>query len=182
MQDVITLFDPDNDGEINYREFRELFYSISIDQEKTRVVCDFTNKNLSDNDVEMKIVPSLMRDEYVASLENENEGRSDNLLIAQRAVFVLTLTLFIYNNDRYSALKLSHNNIGDEGVKEICGAIMDDKSQCEIIDLRNNKITQNCCEMLGNALGTNVYVSKLYLSHNEIGGDGAAKVSERSEL
>ena len=77
MADVIKLFDPDNDGEISYREFRDLFYSISIDTEKMRSICDFTDKNVSDNFVEMKIVPGLMRDEY-------------------------------------SALKLSHNQVGDE--------------------------------------------------------------------
>ena len=63
-----------------------------------------------------------------------------------------------------------------QGVQEICGAICDDKSQCEIIDLRHNCVTGGCCDALGKALGTNVYVQKLYLSHNTIGGDGAAKL------
>jgi calmodulin len=41
---VIELFDPDGDGDIRYAEFRDLFYSISVDQEKQRDVCDHRGK------------------------------------------------------------------------------------------------------------------------------------------
>jgi len=139
MQDVIKLFDPDNDGEINYKEFRDLFYSISIETEKTRSICEHTNENIDDAYVETHIIPGLMRDEYCA-------------------------------------LKLSHNNIGDEGAVEISNAISDDKSQCSIVDLRNNKITAESSEAIGKALGTNVYVHTLLLSHNTLTGEGAANI------
>jgi Ca2+-binding EF-hand superfamily protein/Ran GTPase-activating protein (RanGAP) involved in mRNA processing and transport len=141
MQAVIEMFDPNNDGDIQYGEFRNVFYSISVDQEKSRNVCDHTNKNVSDEFVEMNIIPPLMRDEY-------------------------------------SSLLLSHNNITDAGAEEIAGAIKDDKSHVSTIDLRNNKITEAGAKLLGEALMSNVYVAELYLSHNDIGGTGAAAIAE----
>jgi len=66
------------------------------------------------------------------------------------------------------------NNITDEGVNELCGALSDDKSHCEVIDLRSNAFGSLAAQKLGVALGTNIYVQELFLSHNDIGGEGAA--------
>ncbi|GMI53091.1 hypothetical protein ScalyP_jg11608 [Parmales sp. scaly parma] len=144
MADVIKLFDPDDDGSISYREFNSLFYSISVEDlsEKVRVVCEFVAQHSEqspwgDAEVEAKVVPGLMRDEFIA-------------------------------------VKLSMNNITDEGVNELCGALSDDKSHCEVIDLRSNAFGSLAAQKLGVALGTNIYVQELFLSHNDIGGEGAA--------
>ena len=64
MTAVIEMFDPDNDGDIRYAEFRDLFYSISVDKEKERAPCNMSNENVDDAKLETEIIPNLMRDEY----------------------------------------------------------------------------------------------------------------------
>ena len=125
---------------VQYGEFKAVFFSISIDQEKQRKPLDMSHADITDEYVEMSIIPPLMRDEY-------------------------------------SHLRLSHNLIGDGGVEEIAGAIQDDKSGCLVIDLRANKITTVGAVTLGEALTSNVSVTELYLSQNDIGGPGAAALS-----
>jgi hypothetical protein len=80
--------------------------------------------------------------------------------------------------DEYSALRLQHNEVGDAGAEEIAGALCEDKSHCQILDLRNNKVTDKGAKFLGDALSTNVYLAEVYLSYNQILGAGAAALSE----
>ncbi|GMI04191.1 hypothetical protein TrLO_g7241, partial [Triparma laevis f. longispina] len=139
MVAVIELFDPNNDGDVQYSEFRDLFYSISVDQEKERNPAKFSNQDMDDTKLEAEVIPHLMRDEY-------------------------------------SELRLSHNRLTDEGAEEISGALSDDKAHLQILDLRFNEIGAEGAIHLGNALGSNVYVTELYFSYNPLGGRGASSL------
>mmetsp|Transcript_14962 Transcript_14962/g.27807 ORF Transcript_14962/g.27807 Transcript_14962/m.27807 type:complete len:767 (-) Transcript_14962:355-2655(-) len=139
MAAVIELFDPNGDGDVQYSEFRDLFFSISVDQEKERNPCKMANQDMDDARLEAEVIPHLMRDEY-------------------------------------SELRLSHNRLTDEGAEEISGALSDDKAHLQVLDLRNNEIGSEGAIHLGNALGSNVYVTELYFSYNNFGGRGAASL------
>ncbi|XP_072893994.1 NACHT, LRR and PYD domains-containing protein 3-like [Hemitrygon akajei] len=80
-------------------------------------------------------------------------------------------------NPSLTELYLSHNNMGDSGVKLISAALR--KTECKIQKLRLEDVglTDSGAEDLASALCTNPSLTELYLSNNKLGDSGVKLVS-----
>ena len=82
--------------------------------------------------------------------------------------------LFEDANCQLSGLNLGHNNIGDEGVKQLSNAIVN--SQLRSLNIRSNSITDEGVQHLSNVL-LNSQLSSLHLGENNIGDEGVKQLS-----
>ena len=82
--------------------------------------------------------------------------------------------LFDNTNCQLRCLNLAHNNIGDEGVKQLSNALAN--SQLSSLNLRDNNIGDEGVKQLSNAL-VNSQLSSLNLGENNIGDEGVKQLS-----
>ncbi len=98
-------------------------------------------------------------------------GVNDSLLIKHA----------IRENPQLAVLKLSYNNLGDEGAANIAHALVQDGEQhksLSLLDLGFNGIGDNGCAALAlHAIARNLTLQKLYLAGNQIHEEGAVAIA-----
>ena len=204
MAAVIELFDPNGDGDIKYAEFRDLFYSISVDQEKQRKVCKLEKKEIDDAYIETSIIPHLMRDEY-------SELRLAHNNISDRGVNEISGALS-GDKSHCSVIDLRHNNIGVKGAEDLGGALASNVyvsslcmsfnsiggigaaqlcssleptsagfSSISLLELRHCEIDDEGGQAIGLSFRGNTALRVVSLCGNYIGDKGAAALAEALE-
>eukprot|EP00520_Triparma_pacifica_P009511 CAMPEP_0118633178 /NCGR_PEP_ID=MMETSP0785-20121206/853_1 /TAXON_ID=91992 /ORGANISM="Bolidomonas pacifica, Strain CCMP 1866" /LENGTH=744 /DNA_ID=CAMNT_0006524025 /DNA_START=48 /DNA_END=2278 /DNA_ORIENTATION=- len=201
MVAVIELFDPDNDGDIKYAEFRDLFYSISVDQEKERDVCDHRGKDIDDDYIEISLIPHLMRDEYshlLLSNNNISDAGAEEIAMALEGDKAHVSVIDLRNNkigvkgaehlgDALGSnvyimeLYLSNNPIMGVGASHLCRSLEPTNagfSAISLLDLRNCDIDDNGGEGVGMSFRGNTALRNISLCGNYLGDKSATAIAE----
>ena len=85
-----------------------------------------------------------------------------------------------YQNVKIGGLVASLDNkqVGDEGAKQICLALMDPTTKVQTLWLRNNKIGAEGARFIAFSLKRNAILNVLWLSNNNIGDLGASDMAK----
>uniref|UniRef100_A0A8C5PTQ2 NACHT domain-containing protein n=1 Tax=Leptobrachium leishanense TaxID=445787 RepID=A0A8C5PTQ2_9ANUR len=84
----------------------------------------------------------------------------------------------ITTNPSLIKLDLSHNNLQDSGVKDLCDGLQDPGCVLQKLRLRQCGLTSSCCEALRSVITTNRSLITLDLSHNNLQDSGAQYLCE----
>ncbi|GAX76083.1 hypothetical protein CEUSTIGMA_g3526.t1 [Chlamydomonas eustigma] len=87
------------------------------------------------------------------------------------------LSAFVGSSSRVKALSLSHNHIGDDGMKILCVGLRQNKS-VTALDLPDNDIGNVGVAELAASLAHNTSLTQLQLAYNHISDDGAKALAE----
>ena len=87
------------------------------------------------------------------------------------------LANFVGSSARVKALSLSHNHIGDDGLKILCEGLRVNRS-VTALDLPDNNIGDEGAINLSVAIADNPSLTQLQLAYNRIGDEGAKALAE----
>ncbi|GIL55141.1 hypothetical protein Vafri_10740 [Volvox africanus] len=116
--------------------------------------------------------------DFVNFLNGENPGAC--MFHAQMRLSpegCLKLANFLRSSARVRALSLSHNYLGDAGLRLICEGLRDNKS-VTALDLPDNNITDIGAAILAEAIKDNPSLTQLQLAYNKIGDQGAKALAQ----
>jgi len=85
---------------------------------------------------------------------------------------------FVKNNEKLMTLNIGGNYFCDEGIKEICDDLCQDrnKNRLAYIDLQNNNITKVGCETIYYMLTDSAFINGICLKSNFLNNEGAIKI------
>jgi len=88
------------------------------------------------------------------------------------------LVNFAKNNEKLMTLNIGGNYFCDEGIKEICDNLCQDrhKNRIAYIDFQNNNITKVGCENIYYMLTDSAFINGICLKNNFLNNEGAIKV------
>uniref|UniRef100_A0A4W3H626 Uncharacterized protein n=1 Tax=Callorhinchus milii TaxID=7868 RepID=A0A4W3H626_CALMI len=81
-------------------------------------------------------------------------------------------------NHSLTELILNDNELGDCGVKRMCGALRNPECKIQKLGLESNNLTADCTEDLTSALSTNYSLTDLILNDNNLGDCGVKRLCE----
>ncbi|MEW5297431.1 MAG: hypothetical protein WDW36_000639 [Sanguina aurantia] len=116
--------------------------------------------------------------QFVTFLNGENPGAC--MFHAQMRLSVegcVKLANFLKDSHRVRALSLSHNYLGDEGLRLICEGLAQNKS-VTALDLPDNALGDQGMVYLVAAVKNNPSLTQLQLAYNSIGDKGAIALAE----
>ncbi|KAG2498188.1 hypothetical protein HYH03_003942 [Edaphochlamys debaryana] len=116
--------------------------------------------------------------DFVNFLNGENPGAC--MFHAQMRLSpegCMKLANFLRSSARVRALSLSHNYLGDGGLRLICDGLRENKS-VTALDLPDNNITDVGCAILAEAIKDNPSLTQLQLAYNKIGDQGAMALAQ----
>ncbi|GLI67404.1 hypothetical protein VaNZ11_011593 [Volvox africanus] len=116
--------------------------------------------------------------DFVNFLNGENPGAC--MFHAQMRLSpegCLQLASFLRSSARVRALSLSHNYLGDAGLRLICEGLRENKS-VTALDLPDNNITDIGAAILADAIKDNPSLTQLQLAYNKIGDQGAKALAQ----
>ena len=116
--------------------------------------------------------------DFSRELERIRGGEVEVLNLGKRHFFDLSPALMTGEHIKLITLKLSLNKIGDDGVKSLSSALMNENNKLTTLDVRFNSIGVDGIKSLSTALmNENNKVMLLNLSNNNIGDEGARCLS-----
>ncbi|XP_069753979.1 NLR family CARD domain-containing protein 3-like [Narcine bancroftii] len=164
-------------SEMNYQELDLSVYKLPTAgiQRLLLIANYFTEIKLSGaniRDAGVKILSDVMKSQDCKLQNLKLDGNNLTHKSCEQLAEILNI------NDNIIFLDLSDNNLQDNGISSLCGALENENCALKILRVCGNKLTPSCSENLASMIKTNKTLVELNLSNNRIGEEGLKQVCE----